>query len=484
MKLLIDRERELERLREERDTAPSLVIVRGRRRIGKTFLLARAFADSDRIVRYQADEQPRPVQLAAFAAAAAQLLPGAPPLSFESWDAALGFVGEQAGEGGDVQGGARGESQAGGRGLVVIIDELQYACLSEPALPSIIQRHWDEWDRLSTRVCLVLSGSALTFMEGLLAGDAPLHGRAGYRPTIGPLDYRDAGELASPRSSPEQLIERYAVIGGTPQYQVWAGRRSLEQAVREAILRPGAPLHEEPLTLIREERGIRDPRRYFGVLAAIAAGRTRNSQIAGLLELPSSNVAVTLERLAALDYVQERVPVTPRGRARARGYWAFRDPFFHFWFRRVSPNRSRLDRDEAVDAVWERIAADLDTYVGRIFEEVCRRWLARYSTIAQAREADAIGSWWSRDGRHEIDIACADRRQYTLLGSCKWSRRPVDEDALDALLAGRDAIDGRTAGAQLVLFARRGFTPRLTRRAAREHVLLIGAKELFAQPEP
>lgn len=59
------------------------------------------------------------------------------------------------------------------------------------------------------------------------------------------------------------------------------------------------------------------------------------------------------------------------------------------------------------------------------------------------------------------------------------------EDALEALLASRDTIVGRMAGAQLVLFARRGFTSsRLTRRAAprraaRERVLLIGVKELF-----
>jgi uncharacterized protein len=318
-------------------------------------------------------------------------------------------------------------------------------------------------------------------MEGLLSRDAPLHGRASYRPTIGPLDYRDAGKLAPARSSPEQLIERYAVIGGTPQYQVWAGHRSLERVVRDGILRTGAPLHEEPLTLIREEHGIRDPRRYFGVLSAIASGRTRNAQIGSLLELPSSNVAVTLERLATLDYVEERTPVTPQGQGRAhrRGYWALRDPFFHFWFRRVQPNRSRLDRDEAIDAVWEQIAADLDTYVGRIFEDVCRRWLGRYSDVAEARDAARIGAWWSRDGRHEIDIACTDRSRYTLLGSCKWSRRPVDEDTLEALLGSRDAIDGRTAGARLALFARRGFTARLQRRAARENVLLVRAAELF-----
>lgn len=449
-------------MQEQKISAPSLVVMRGRRRIGKTFLLAHAFA-GERVVSYQADEQPRATQLASFAREASCLLPGAPPLSFGSWDEALDLLTTQAGE----------------RPLAVVIDELQYACASEPALPSIIQRHWDRWDREGTQICLVLSGSALTFMEGLLASDAPLHGRATYRPTIEPLDYRDAAKLAPASSSAEQLIERYAVIGGTPQYQVWAGARPLERVVREAILHKGAPLYEEPLTLVRQERGIRDLMRYFGVLSAIASGRTRNAQIGGLLELPSSNVAVVLERLRALGYVEERRPVM-LGSRRRHGYWQISDPFFRFWFRRVAPNRSRLDRGDSEGAVWEEIKQDLDTYVGRIFEDVCRRWLTRYSEVDEARSAAAIGSWWSRNGRVEIDIACASRDRYTLLGSCKWSKRLVGEDALEALISGASAIDGRAANAKLALFARRGFTRSLQRRAAAEGVLLVTGEDLFA----
>jgi AAA+ ATPase superfamily predicted ATPase len=463
MRPIVNREQELELLDKQQKSAPSLVVVRGRRRVGKTFLLAHAFSDGN-ILSYQADEQPRSVQLAAFAAEAARLLPGAPPLSFLSWDVALDFLGSQAGE----------------QPLAVVIDEFQYACMSEPTLPSIVQKHWDRWDAHGTPICLVLSGSVLTFMEGLLSREAPLHGRASYRPTIGPLDYRDARHFALAGSSPEELIERYAVIGGTPQYQVWAGKAPLKRVVQEAILSKGAPLYEEPLALIREEQGIRDPKRYFGTIAAIAAGHTRNAQIGNMLELPSSNVALVLERLASLGYVEERTPIAPTARRR-RGYWQLSDPFFRFWFRRVGPNRSRLDRGEGIDAVWNQISADLDTYVGRIFEDVCRHWLAHYSEIESARTATSVGSWWSRDGRHEIDVACIDRSRYTLLGSCKWSRRAVGDDALDALMSSREVIQGRTADAQLVLFARRSFTQSLRRRAARENVLLVTAADLFAE---
>ncbi len=56
MRPLVDREQELERLLEQRDSAPSLVVMRGRRRVGKTFLLTHAF-NGENVVSYQADEQ-------------------------------------------------------------------------------------------------------------------------------------------------------------------------------------------------------------------------------------------------------------------------------------------------------------------------------------------------------------------------------------------------------------------------------------------
>jgi AAA+ ATPase superfamily predicted ATPase len=137
-----------------------------------------------------------------------------------------------------------------------------------------------------------------------------------------------------------------------------------------------------------------------------------------------------------------------------RGFWQIADPFLSLLVCRVAPNRSRLDRGEALGRCVEAGAGDLDSYVGRIFEDVCRSWLGRYSEIEEAASAAQIGSWWSRRASRDQNIACANRRQYTLLGSCKWSRRLVDEDALEALLWSRHAIEGRAASAQLVLFVR------------------------------
>jgi AAA+ ATPase superfamily predicted ATPase len=457
---LIDRETEAALLRAARDAPPSLVVLTGRRRIGKSYLLATVL-NGDRVVSYQADEQDERGHLDLLAHEAARLLPGAPPLQFADWDAALAFFAAQA----EIA------------PLTLVFDEFQYLCTAQPALPSIAQRHWDRWQRDDTPVTLVLSGSALSFMEGLLGHGAPLYGRATQRPFLAPLDYRDAAQFVRTTDA-EALLRRYAVLGGTPQYQVWGGERRIEAVLRSAVLAKGQPLYEDPLHLLREGEGIRDPATYFSILRAISSGATQHNQIATRIGIASSNLGARLARLEELGYVTGWAPLSANGPEPRRTSYRIADPYFGFFFRYVFPNRSRLERGR-VEEVATEVLADLDNVMGRAFEDACRTWVGRYADEQDVGRSDELGSWWSRDGSVEIDVVGVRKGRYSLLGSCKW-RRTVGTEVLDALHDAQASLGGKAAGARLALFARRGFSADLRARAADEDVLLVTAADLFA----
>jgi uncharacterized protein len=457
---MIDRELELARLREAIAKAPQLVILRGRRRVGKSFLLVHALERAPaRGVFFQADEQNERSHLDLLAREVAPLLGPHVPLRFESWDDALMTIGELARD----------------KPIAVVFDELQWLIAAQPSLESIVQRHWDGWQRNRVPVTLILSGSALRLMEGLLEPGAPLYGRADYRPLLRPLDYRDASLFASLRLGAEARLRRYAVLGGTPQYQVWAGKGGLSELIATRILSKGESLYEEPLHLLREEQEIRDPGTYFAVIREIAAGRTRSGEISNATQIPTPNLTKMLNRLEGLGYLEARSPLTPKGPVRKRASYRLADPFFRFWFRFVFPNRSLLERGRVKD-VLQVIEREMDTYMGLAFEDVCREWAGRYAgDLLPASQQ--LGSWWSRDGQTEIDIVGTSRGRCDLLASCKWTRS-APASALDQLLKQRDALP-RAGNARLAIFAR-GFSPALERRAAAEDVALIGAERLFA----
>ncbi len=456
----VDRERELGRLRELRERAPALVVLRGRRRVGKSFLL-RVALPGDRVVSLQAEQKPRPLQLEAFARECSRLLPGAPPLAFADWGEALSFVERQAREAGP---------------LVVILDEFQYLAASDPALESTAQLHWDRWDRDGVPVMLVLSGSAISFMAGLLGGSRPTFGRSDYRPLLLPLGYRDTAAFAARGASPIELIERFAVLGGTPQYQRWAGAKPLDTVIAETILPPDAPLYSDPEHLIREEGDIREPGPYFGALEAIAGGYTGTSAIAARLAISQQLASNFLSRLEELAYVARVEPLEPGGKGAARAYWKISDPYFRFWFRYVFPNRSRLARGR-IKEVASEIRRDRPSFVGPVFEDCCREWIGRYSELGES--ARDVGSWWSRKHDVEIDVVTIEKKGYGVLGSCKWWTKQVGANVLDELYEARALLGPKAAQTTLVLFSRSGFTDALHERAENEGVVLVGPAELF-----
>lgn len=454
---LIDRVDERRRLVEAADRAPQLVVIRGRRRVGKSFLIHRSL-EGRRQISLQADEQEEGGHLELLAEETARLLPGAPPLRFASWDEALRFLAAEA------------EREP----LVLVLDEFQWLLQAQPALDSIVQRHWDRWQRSSTPITLILSGSALSLMEGLLDHGSPLFGRADYRPLLEPLDYRIAAEFGGAGLSPAEKLKRYAVLGGTPQYQVWAGSARVMPAIEARVLRKGESLYEEPLHLLREEQRVRDPGTYFAILRAIAGGATRFNELKQRARI-DANLDVMLARLEELGYVERRVPI---GQAGGRPSYRIRDPFFRFWFRYVFPARSRLERGR-VEEVLAEIEADLDTFMGAAFEDCCREWVGRYAPPDAIPRFDALGAWWSRSGDMEIDVVATRKERLVLLGSCKWSTRaPVA--VLDELRRQQLHLGAVAAKARLALFAR-GFTPALTRRASSEGVLLVSAADLFGR---
>lgn len=460
---LVDRQSEVARLRRAADQPPQLVIMRGRRRVGKSFLIHHALAGY-RGIAFQADQQPATAQLELFAREAARVLPGTPPVRFTDWDQALTFVGTQAATG----------------PLVVVLDEFQWLWASEPHLDSILQRHWDAWQRNGAPVTVVLAGSALSLMERLLAHSNPLYGRAQYRPLLSSLDYRYAAEFADPGLPAEDKLMRFAVFGGIPQYQVWAGAAPLREILADRVLAVDEALYEEPLHLLRGEPQLRELGSYFALVAAIARGATRTSEIANVTGLDVPNLTRMLGRLVDLGYLEHRTPVAPRPEPK-RSIYRLCDPYFRFWFRFVFPNRSLLARGRIGEALAE-IDRDLPTFMGLAFEDCCREWVGRYAPAGLLPRCKELGAWWSRDGQVEIDIAGTGNRRFVLLGSCKWDRR-VRTSTLGRLLDHRESLGPVAADAQLVIFGR-GFEDTLVERAADHGVTLVSADDLFAPGTP
>ena len=454
--MFVNRLAELELLEKHyRSDRAELFVLYGRRRVGKTELLAH-FCQGKQHVFFVADQVPEGILRANLSKAMNDALFGVGQggAVYETWEDLLNVLARQS------------ESER----LVVVLDEFPYLAAAHPPLPSILQRVWDR-SLKNGRIMLILNGSYIGMMEEIVLGyKAPLYGRRTAQWLLEPLEFADAQQFF-PAYSPDDRLRAYAVYGGTPAYleAIDAGR-PLKDNIVDGILTRGAALYDEVRFVLQQ--GLREPRNYFAVLQAIAAGNTRQNEIKQAAGL--ENIAPYLETLQQLHLVERIVPVTESQPHKSRrGIYRLKDNFLRFWFRFVLPNRSQLERGLKEEVFETAVLPELDNFSAAVFEQACRQYFWRIGQRGGLPfRPQQVGGWWQAN--REIDIVLLGESQIMLV-ECKWSQRPVGTDILEQLEQKAPALL-KEAGERAVFFglcARSGFSGQLAEAAKRRKDVLL-----------
>lgn len=456
----INRERELDLLERRCATGRAeLVVLYGRRRVGKTELLRR-FCEGKRHLFFIADLGTEASALAELARRYGEVFHAdAETTHFANWDQALKALAREAQE----------------QRLIVVLDEFTYLIQANAAIPSIIQRLWDETLQ-HTQMMLILSGSYVGLMEKeVLAYRAPLYGRRTAQWHLQPLAFQDARRFLPGYSVADQM-RAFAVLGGVPAYlRQFDDQRSLLSNIEMEILSQGSFLHDEPRFLVQME--LREPRIYFAVLEAVANGHIYQRDIARAIGFETTSLNYYLSALRDLGLLERLVPATEEKPARSRrGRYQLKDRFFRFWFRFVYRERAHLERGDTA-RVRQRIAGEIDAFTSTTFEDVCRE--AVWGLEAAGRIPFVpyrVGAWWDREG--QIDVTAVGD-EYVLLGECKWQSRPSGPDVLADLKRRATRFPGDRRQI-LAIFSRAGFTTALQEAAASEGVLLLDVNQILS----
>jgi AAA+ ATPase superfamily predicted ATPase len=361
------------------------------------------------------------------------------------------------------------------RSLVVVLDEFPYLMGDEE--DDVVSQLAAVWDRevRERNLTLVLCGSTVATMERLRTGDSALYGRIDWMTRLRPFDYLDTARMVADRPARE-AARVYGIFGGTPRYlSAIRPGEPLGDEVARTVLSPRGEVHLQLAHLLEQEQGIRRIGEYRAVLAAVAEGNTSTNEIAGAAGLQDRPHVVrrALETLEDLELVRrERLfDAGPRSPWRNR----IAEPAVEFWHRFVEPGRARLETGGDPRRVWEdSVAPHLSTYMGRIFERLCRQAYRRHHDDWGLPGAEEWARWEGQDrnGRDiEVDVVArlADGRM--LAGEIKWSSRPVGarlhlgltRDLEDLARSGRGwarrALDAETTAGR-IYFSAAGFTDR------------------------
>lgn len=448
MKRFVDREQEMNTLKREYERdGSSLVVLYGRRRVGKTTLISEFIKDKKALF-FLASEESESQNRLAFQEKTAEFLNSdlLKNVEVKSWDVLFKAI---------------MDTPFGSKPMIVL-DEFQYLGKANPAFPSIFQRIWEEILK-GKDVMVILCGSLISMMQSqTLAYGSPLYGRRTAQIRLKQIPFRYYHAFF-PYKSRKELIEMYAVTGGVPKYiELFSQSRDIYSAIESCVLNRSGYLYDEPHFLLQQE--VSEVGSYFSIIKAIAAGNTKLSAIAGVLEVKSTSLTKYLKTLIDLDILEREVPVTEENPEKSkRGLYKIKDNYLRFWFAFVYPNMSFIESGHS-RIVMDKIRKSLvRNHIAFVYEDVCkeRMWEMNAEGVWPFYFSK-LGRYW--DAKEEIDIAAIDPEGKNLiLGECKYWQEPVGISVLRDLEAKAKAVawERNERKVWYVLFSASGFTEEL-----------------------
>ena len=455
MAMFVGRSKELKSLNHQQgrvvtalgsDVPGQCLLVRGRRRVGKSRLLEHFCAQSGMPYVFFAASQQGASEPALFADEVAQSnLPGK-DLFVDSapgtWDAALRLLAAAVDEAGPT---------------IVVIDEFPYLASDDSRLEATFQK---QWDRLLSKkpVLLILVGSDLAMMESLSTHARPFYQR-GTEMVIPPLSPAETAIIVASATAADSF-DAYLITGGLPLIcDAWPAGSTMWEYLEGSLSEPTSPLIVSAERVLAAEFPSDAQARV--VLGQIGAGEVTFAKIArasGGLQSASTNRSIDL--LVTKRIIVKELPLSTTKSVEAR--YRVDDPYLRFWLRFVGPHMAEIERGRG-DRVFARIERDWSSWRGRAIEPVIRDALRRLSPVAGLPAADTVGGYWTRSNNPEIDLIGADKGPIAgtlaYAGTVKWlDDKPLTQSDVNQLIADIRRVPGADATIALLAVSRSGVT--------------------------
>ncbi|MEK2477413.1 MULTISPECIES: AAA family ATPase [Streptomyces] len=457
---------------------PTLALVSGQRRQGKTFLLE-AVSRATGGFYFDGQAAAEAESLRRFAERLAAHTGAESVPHWHGWDEAaqaLLVLGDE-------------------RPAPVIIDDFPELVGHSPALPSVLHAAFARvhQERPHNRTRLILSGASPAVIRRLFAGPSSLHGLASLELAMRPFGFRKAARFWGIRA-PRLAVQVHAVVGGTPAYRgdlvcddVPAGPDDFDAWVCRTVLNPRVPLFWEARHLLEQEGDYADRALCHSVLVAIAGGRSTPGGIADRLGASLHDVSHVLAVMHKHGLLHGEPDAFRPGLTRYR----IAEPLLAFEHAIAWPHRAALEQEEA-PAVWRRIRPVFDaTVAAPHFAQLCRDWATQYAAwdTFEGEPTTAVRGTVldpEEDARLDAEVVVrgmADGRPGVLLsvGLARWNEI-MDAPHLArlrrilALLTASGEDVGQVVPA---CYSGVGFGPELRAAEAKGEVMLIGTDRLY-----
>lgn len=474
MKKFIGRKEELQKLNSLYETVGfQMAVVYGRRRIGKSTLLAEFIKDKNAIY-YMATKVggERNVELLSEEVLRV-LAPNLQNVSFKNLESLLSFVAENVSE----------------EKLVFIIDELPYWAEKEDSVLSVFQKLADtEWAKKN--ILFILCGSSLSFMEDkVLSEKSPLFGRRTAQIKLEAFSYLEVAEFV-PNYSNEDKAICYGVTGGVAKYlSLIDTEKSIHENIVEQFFEKTGYLYDETRNLLVQE--FSDISLVNNIIEQVANGETALNVIASKVHEKDSTVLYSLNKLISVGLVERRNCITEEKNKKKTQY-VLKDQMFRFWYSYVSSATSSIELGKGALYYDKVVKPNIHMFMGKVFGEMCLYYTLNAGLDGRLNcFVTNTGTWWGTESLQDnegkwysqaadvdvVGISTVDRGM--VVGECKFKNEKIDKNIYDTLVRRSKVIPCKYPVVQYLLFSLGGYTDWFEQNVDAKSVTLFTLEDLY-----
>lgn len=398
-----NRENELNYLNSLNKKSYDLIVLSGRRRVGKTELIKRI--NKIDFFFYVSEENSSSL-LKSFTNDIKFYFQDE-FLNFENWDIFLKFLFEKSKK----------------IPLTIVFDEFQNFKKVDPSFFSILQKYIDNADFENIPINIICTGSYINMIKDLFnKSSSSLYGRKTGEILLKPLEFKYIYLLLNNLKvrNLEEIIKIYSLFGGMPRYYKLISdldEVNFNNILNKKIFTSTSALSQE-IKEVFFENILKTKKEYISILKAISLGNNTNKKISDFTKIENTTLPTYLSELINIyEVVRREVPITDDELKSKKGIYKLNDNLLLFWFRFIEKNRSYFEIGK-FDFIKENIKINFNDFVGKnIFEDLAKQY------IWKKYPKNLTGSWWS--GETEIDVVSYDNKKEFILGEVKWTKEKV-----------------------------------------------------------
>lgn len=333
----IGRERELSDLNRllEKKTA-SMVVIKGRRRVGKSRLI-QEFVKKRRHILLRG-LAPRPETTAQeqrdeFARQLAEVTE-LPEVSANDWATLFTLLGK--------------ETKTGR--VIIVLDEISWMGSKDATFLGKLKDAWEQHYKKNPKLMLVLCGSISIWIDEEILNSTEFYGRVSWKISLKELPLRDANKMLENNGFRGSIYEKFKILsitGGIPWYlEQIQPNFSAEENIKHHCFSTGGVLVSEYDRIFKEIFGKRSEI-YRKIVKAIVEGALTYEEISEASEYKSSGrLSQYLNQLSDADFIaKEHSWCINTGKKNSRVKYRLTDNYLRFYLKHIEPRREQIELD-------------------------------------------------------------------------------------------------------------------------------------------